>query len=42
LSEDYHFCNIYRKIGGKIYAAPWVQLAHIGTYCFEGQLTPAK
>jgi len=42
LSEDYHFCNIYRKIGGKIYAAPWAQLAHIGTYCFEGQLTPAS
>jgi hypothetical protein len=38
LSEDYHFCNLWRKHKGKIYAAPWVKLAHIGTYCFEGQL----
>jgi hypothetical protein len=41
LSEDYHFCRIWREIGGKVYAAPWAQLAHIGTYAFEGQLTPA-
>jgi hypothetical protein len=38
LSEDYHFCNIWRKAGGKVWAAPWAQLAHIGTYAFEGQL----
>ena len=38
LSEDYHFCREWRKIGGKVYAAPWVQLAHVGTYAFEGQL----
>lgn len=38
LSEDYHFCNIWRQAGGKVWAAPWVQLAHIGTYAFEGQL----
>lgn len=42
LSEDYHFCRIWREIGGKVYAAPWCQLAHIGTYTFEGQLTPAS
>jgi len=42
LSEDYHFCRIAREIGGKVYAAPWCQLAHIGTYTFEGQLTPAS
>jgi len=41
LSEDYHFCSIYRKMGGHIYAAPWAQLAHIGTYMFEGRLIPA-
>jgi len=38
LSEDYHFCNIWRKAGGKVWAAPWAQLSHIGTYAFEGQL----
>ena len=38
LSEDYHFCNIWRKAGGKVWAAPWVQLSHIGTYAFDGQL----
>ena len=41
LSEDYHFCSIYRAMGGKIWAAPWVVLAHIGTYAFEGRLIPA-
>ena len=39
LSEDYHFCYVWRKkCEGKIYAAPWVTLAHTGTYVFEGQL----
>jgi hypothetical protein len=38
LSEDYHFCNIWRKAGGKVWAAPWAQLSHIGTYAFDGQL----
>jgi len=42
LSEDYHFCRIWRQIGGKVHAAPWCQLAHIGTYAFEGRLIPAE
>jgi hypothetical protein len=41
LSEDYHFCKIARKAGMTVWAAPWVQLAHIGSYAFEGQLIPA-
>jgi len=41
LSEDYHFCRIWRLAGGKVYAAPWAQLGHMGSYLFEGQLTPA-
>ena len=41
LSEDYHFCYIWRKAGGQVYAAPWAQLSHIGSYAFEGQLIPA-
>lgn len=40
LSEDYHFCREWRMAGGKVYAAPWVQLSHIGTYAFEGRLIP--
>jgi len=38
LSEDYHFCRIWRLQGGKIYAAPWMNLGHVGTYIFEGEL----
>ena len=38
LSEDYHFCQTWRRAGGKVYVAPWVQLSHIGTYEFEGRL----
>lgn len=38
LSEDYHFCRQWRMNGGKIYAAPWVQLSHHGTYAFDGRL----
>ena len=41
LSEDYHFCYNWRKMGGKVYAAPWAELSHIGTYAFDGRLTPA-
>ena len=38
LSEDYHFCKIWRDMGGKIYAAPWMNLGHVGSYIFEGEL----
>lgn len=38
LSEDYHFCKLARKHGVKVYAAPWVNLVHSGTYNFSGQL----
>lgn len=41
LSEDYHFCQLYRKAGGQVFVAPWVKLAHIGTYTFEGGFIPA-
>lgn len=41
LSEDYHFCMLARKHGYKVWAAPWVTLAHIGSYMFEGTLIPA-
>jgi GT2 family glycosyltransferase len=36
-SEDYHFCRLYRKHGGKVYAAPWVNVVHAGEYTFSGK-----
>lgn len=36
LSEDYHFCDIWRETGGKIYAAPWVKMNHVGRYKYSG------
>jgi len=41
LSEDYEFCRKWRSIGGTIWAAPWAQLAHVGTHIFDGFLSPA-
>lgn len=38
LSEDYHFCKIAREAGFKVYAAPWANLTHSGTYNFNGTL----
>jgi len=38
LSEDYHFCEIWRKIGGKIYANPFIKLEHVGTYVYTGEI----
>lgn len=38
LSEDYMFCQLWRKIGGKIYLCPWMKTRHIGTYTFSGNL----
>jgi hypothetical protein len=38
LSEDYHFCRLARLNGTKVWAAPWVELGHIGSYKFEGKL----
>ena len=42
LSEDYHFCYQWRKIGGKVWAAPWCKIGHFGTYNFSGQLVEEK
>jgi hypothetical protein len=38
LSEDYHFCELFRKHGGKIYANPFLQLQHVGTYVYGGNI----
>lgn len=41
LSEDYHFCRVWRMAGGKVWAAPWAHLGHMGSYLFEGALIPS-
>lgn len=38
LSEDYMFCQMWRKIGGKVWLCPWMRTAHIGTYHFHGDM----
>ena len=38
LSEDYMFCQLWRKIGGKIFLCPWMKTQHIGTYPFTGNM----
>jgi KaiC/GvpD/RAD55 family RecA-like ATPase len=38
LSEDYMFCQMWRKMGGKIWLCPWMKTAHIGTYHFTGDM----
>jgi len=42
LSEDYHFCRLARVNGISVWAAPWVQLAHVGNFVFEGWFTPTE
>ncbi len=41
LSEDYHFCEIWRKLGGTIWANPFIKLDHVGTYVFGGDIVKA-
>lgn len=37
-SEDYWFCNEWRKIGGRIFVNPYLRLGHIGTHTYNGSL----
>ena len=41
LSEDYHFCALWRKHGGTIWANPFIKLEHVGTYVFGGDIVKA-
>ena len=38
LSEDYAFCRLWQKIGGKIYADISSPLTHWGTFSFKGHV----
>jgi len=38
LSEDYMFCGMWRKLGGKVILCPWMKTKHVGTYPFIGDL----
>ena len=38
LSEDYAFCRLWQKIGGKIHANLQSPLTHYGTYPFAGHV----
>ena len=38
LSEDYMFCQMWRKLGGEIHLCPWMRTSHIGTYHFQGDM----
>jgi hypothetical protein len=38
LSEDYMFCQMWRKMGGSIWLCPWMKTQHIGTYAFTGNM----
>jgi hypothetical protein len=38
LSEDYMFCQMWRKMGGQIYLCPWMKTQHVGTYAFTGNM----
>lgn len=39
LSEDYAFCNMWRKVGGRVWSAPWVRITHSGDYNFAGSFS---
>lgn len=38
LSEDYHFCQLWKRAGGEVHIAPWADLTHNGTYEFSGHM----
>tara|TARA_R100001510_G_C7627462_1_gene187028 strand:+ start:380 stop:1201 length:822 start_codon:yes stop_codon:yes gene_type:complete len=38
LSEDYHFCDLWNKHGGEVFVDLDVELKHVGTHVFEGNI----
>jgi hypothetical protein len=37
-SEDYGFCNLWRSLGGKIHVDPSINLHHMGSYAYKGDI----
>lgn len=38
IEEDRNFCQHVKKMGGRIWVAPWLKLSHQGAYSFKGSL----
>ena len=38
LSEDYFFCQYARKAGLKVWMCPWMNINHVGTHIFKGNM----
>lgn len=38
LSEDYFFCRKARSIDLKVWMCPWMQINHVGSYIFKGNM----
>jgi hypothetical protein len=38
LAEDSMFCKYVRKMGGRVWLAPWLKLSHQGIYTYQGSL----
>lgn len=38
LSEDYFFCRKARQAGIKVWMCPWMNLNHVGTHIFKGNM----
>lgn len=42
MSEDFMFCNNWKKLGGKIFGVAYPLLKHYGTYAYSGNLMVEK
>jgi hypothetical protein len=38
MGEDHYFCQKWREAGGKVHAAAWVVVNHMGTHVFNGPI----
>lgn len=38
LSEDYYFCQYSRAAGLKLHMCPWMNIDHVGTYIYRGNM----